>query len=70
MSNLGAAGCRNSDGSFCSFCEKTLNGFFCSKHWLDLETHWSGEPYRAMVCCCDAMQDGWSKIIKNKNKEV
>jgi len=66
MNNLGAAGCRNSDGSLCSFCEKTLNGFFCSKHWLDLETHWSGEPYRAGICCDDAAQHGWAKILKNK----
>ena len=66
MSNLGATGCRNSDGSFCSFCEKTLNGFFCRRNFLDLETHWSGEPYRAGICCDDAAQHGWAKILKNK----
>lgn len=66
MSNLGVAGCRNSDGSFCSFCEKTLNAFFCSKYWLDLETHWSGEPWRVEECGDCAAQHSWAKILKNK----
>jgi len=70
MSNLGSAGCRNSYGVFCSFCEKTHHRFFCTRHFLDLDTTWSGEPYRAGICCDDALQHWWSKILKNKKKEV
>ena len=41
MSNLGAAGCRNSDCSFCSFCEKTLTMY--------IET-WEGWIWKCPFC--------------------
>lgn len=55
VASLGAAGCRNSDGSFCSFFD--LEQCRCSKYRTELQKHWSGEPYRADECGDDAMMN-------------
>lgn len=59
VANLGAAGCRNSDGSFCSFLDK--DQCRCSKYHIELQRHWSGEPFRADECGDDAMMNRCKK---------
>jgi len=67
MANLGSAGCRFGDGHFCSFLETNLFEYKCKKYHVCMEKHWSGDPYRADICCGEANKESWSKIITAKN---
>ncbi len=70
MNKLGAAGCRNSDSSFCSFCEKTLNGFFAVNIgwiWKHIGQESRSVPINAATTQC---KQAGLKFLKPKDKEI